>query len=308
MNKNRYSYFGLISGLIFTFLIFVSSSTDVKPDAQNINDNEAIAFELPQIVKPPKLDKDFYFADEKIPFNQDTRERLDREMMVNSYYHSSTLMVLKYSTRYFPTMERILAEEGVPDDFKYLAVAESGLNNAKSPAGAKGVWQFMRAASSDFNLEINKEVDERFHLEKATYAACKYLKQLKRMFGTWHNAAAAYNVGPGNLKKLMRSQGEDSYVDLNVNSETSRYLFRLVALKEIMSSPSSFGFQLDEDDYYPVLEDTYNIEVKKTIPSLSDFAHENGTTYRMLKYYNAWLLTDKLTVAKNTYYIKIPKA
>lgn len=262
---------------------------------------------LPQLVRSPKLNKTFTFAGEIVPMNPDTRERLDRELMVNSYYHSSTLLALKRSTQYFPLIERILAEYGVPDDFKYLAVAESNLANAVSSAGAKGVWQFMRGASKDYNLEINSEVDERYHLEKSTRAAAKYIKKLKQTYGSWANAAAAYNMGMGNIRKEMRVQGEDSYYDLNVNSETSRYVFRIIALKEIMTNPSNYGFMLDPEDYYSPQYDTYKVEINKSIPSWAAFAKQYGVTYRMLKYYNPWLKDSKLTVKKNTYYVTLPR-
>ncbi|MGH1436145.1 MAG: lytic transglycosylase domain-containing protein, partial [Lewinella sp.] len=156
-------------------------------------------------------------------------------------------------------MDRILEEEGVPTDLKYIAVAESALRNAVSPAGAKGIWQFMKGTGTDYGLEINDEVDERYHLEKATHAAAKYLKSLRERFGSWANAAAAYNMGGGNMNKHLREQEADNYFDLNLNEETSRYYFRLVAIKQIMENPREFGFYVDREDYYPAL-DNYRTE------------------------------------------------
>lgn len=301
------AYFKNLSLLITAFVggaLYTSSWSETIPLAESTSTESTY---LPQMVKSPKLDKTFTFAGEVVPLNEDTRQRLDRELMVNSYYHSSTLLALKRSTEFFPMIERILAEHDVPDDFKYLAVAESNLANAVSSAGAKGVWQFMRGASKDYKLEVNSEVDERYHVEKATHAAARYIKMLRNRYGSWANAAAAYNMGMGNLRKELRVQGQDSYYDLNVNSETSRYVFRIIALKEIMTHPEDYGFHLDPEDYYPELTNTYKVEINKTVPSWSAFAKQYGVTYRMLKFYNPWLKDSKLTVKKNTYYITLPR-
>ena len=303
MSKNFLYQVGAVASLFFILNTFVSytGSENGKPNAQPL-------YDLPQMVRPPKLNKDFFFAGEKIPMNQDTKERLDREFLVNSYHHSGTIIALKNSTKYFPIIERVLAEEGVPEDFKYLAVAESNLSNAVSPAGAKGIWQFMKGASADYDLEVSAEVDERYHFEKATRAACKYIKQLYKSDGSWLNAAAAYNVGPENMRKLLSSQQENSYFDLNLNEETSRYVFRLVAIKEVLADPQAFGYYVDEEDKYPPLSNTYDVEIDSTIANLADWAHQHGMTYRMLKYYNPWLIDSKLTVKTKKYYIKVPKA
>lgn len=301
--QKTYSYFGLIAGLLFTALITLSYSTegDVKPEEVVEN------YELPQVVKPIKLKSNYTWAGEVVPENPDTRERLDRELLVNSYWHSSTLLNMKMANKFFPTIERIFNEEGVPQDFKYLAVAESNLRNVSSYASAKGYWQFLKGTAKEYGLEVNHEVDERYHIEKSTRAAAKYIKWLKKKFGTWSNAAGAYNVGPGNFSKLLREQKEDSYYDLNMNDETSRYLFRLIAFKEIMTNPSAYGFYYDQEDLYDPIEDTYEVKVSESVPSWKDFAAKYGISYRLLKYYNPWLIDSKLTVKKNTYYVKIPK-
>lgn len=293
---------GTLVALIFIVKTLVFY-TDYAPGAYPDNP----PYDLPQMVKPPKLNKDFYFAGEKIPMNMDTRERLDREFLVNSYHHSGTIMSLKQSTKYFPIIQKILAEEGVPEDFKYLAVAESNLTNAVSPSGAKGIWQFMKPAASDYGLEVSDEVDERYHFEKATRAACKYIKHLQNSDGSWLNAAASYNVGPGNMRRMLNTQKENSYFDLNLNEETSRYVFRLVAIKEVMLNPQAFGYYIDDEDVYAPYGNTYQIEVTSTIPSLADFAHSHDVTYRMLKYYNPWLIDNKLTVRSKSYFIRLPK-
>lgn len=261
---------------------------------------------LPQVVKAVKMPDNPNLGGEAIPDNFDARERLDRELMVNSYRHSATLQYLKLANRYFPIIEPILAEQGVPDDFKYLAVAESGLRNASSPAGAKGVWQFLASTGRERGLIVNSEVDQRYHVEKATRAACKYLKDSKRDYGTWMNAAACYNMGRSNMRKLMNSQKETQYYDIEMNEETARYVSRIVALKAIMQNPEEYGFYLEPHELYPPFN--YRIvEVNGAVKNWGDFAHKHGTTYRMLKTYNPWLRSSQLTnSAKRTYQIKLP--
>lgn len=296
----NFSAFGLISGAIFTFLIFVSSQEPAAPHTR-ANTN------LPQQIQSAFENKSYSFAGEAMPDNFDNRERLNRELSVNAYWQSNTLLNIKKANRYFPLMERILAEEGVPDDFKYLAVAESDLRHATSHANAKGFWQFRKAAGKEMGLEINDEVDERYHVERATRAAAKYLKKLRKRFGNWTNAAAAYNVGQGNFNSSRTKQQEFSFFNMNMNIETNRYLFRLIAIKEIMSNPENFGYYIQANELYPPLDNTYDVVVDSSISSWSDFAKEKGITYRMLKVYNPWLIDNKLTVKKNTYYIKIPR-
>ena len=264
-------------------------------------------FNLQQHVGSVNLNKDFFFADEAVPINEDTYERLDRELSVNAYWQSSTLLQLKLAYKYFPQVETILRNQGIPDDFKYLAVAESGLRNPTSGSGAKGYWQFMKPTAKELNLEISEDVDERLHLEKSTLAACSYIKQLYNRFGNWTNAAGAYNIGPTAYSRAVEEQKETSYYRLNVNDETSRYVFRIVAFKEILSNPSDFGYYIENFEKYMPHPKMKEIEVTSTIESLADFAHVNGTSYRLLKYYNPWLINSRLTVsAGKTYIIKIP--
>ena len=264
---------------------------------------------VPQIVKGMDLDQEFMFCGEQLPMdNFDVRERLDRELTVNTYWHSSTILSIKSTMRFFPVMERILEEEGVPTDLKYIAVAESALRNAVSPAGAKGIWQFMKGTGTEYGLEISSEVDERYHLEKSTRAAAKYLRSLRQRFGSWANAAAAYNMGGGNMNKRLREQQADNYFELNLNEETSRYYFRLVAIKNILENPRAFGFYLDKEDYYQPLDDYTTEEVSEAVESWGAFAKERGISYRILKVYNPWLIDSKLTNrAGKTYEIRIPK-
>lgn len=296
--------FALLSGCLFTLLLFVSYAEPEEKEEVNVAVEE---HNLPQAIQSAFADKTYYWGGEAMPNSFDAKERLDRELSVNAYWQSNTLLNLKKANRYFPIMERVLAEHGVPDDFKYLAVAESDLRNVTSHANAKGFWQFRKLAAKEYGLEVNDEVDERYHVEKATMAAAKYLKWLKRKFGTWTNAAAAYNVGPTNFTRLQKSQGEDSYYDMNLNIETGRYVFRLIAIKEIMTNPEGFGFYLQPHEKYPPLQDIYEVEVKSSVPSWKAFAKQHGITYRTLKVYNPWMIDGKLTVKKNTYYVKIPR-
>ncbi len=292
----------------FLTIIFFASYYSYSSKSENADSQAEDSKSLPQIIRPVNLDRPFDFAGEALPMdNFDVRERLDRELLINTYLHSATLLHIKSTYKYFPAMEKILAENGLPDDFKYLAVAESSLRNAVSSAGAKGIWQFMKNTAEYYGLEINDEVDERYHVEKATEAACKYLLDYKKRFGNWTLAAAAYNVGGTKLSSELKTQRTENYYDLNLNDETSRYIFRLVAIKEILKNPNAFGFYLDEADGYPPMSDYKIVEVSGSIENLGDFAVEQGTTYRMLKVFNPWLLTSRLSNrARKTYQIKIP--
>lgn len=306
MSKNIQLYTIILAGFL-TLAIFASNANDSIPAVKN---NTTIKQDgLPQIVKSADLDRPFDFAGEPLPMdNFDVKERLDRELMVNSYWHSSTILNIKASKRFFPMFEKIFKEYGIPDDFKYIAVAESSLRNATSPAGAKGVWQFMKSVGQSFDLEVNSEVDERFNIEKATHAACKHFLNLKKRFGSWTLAATAYNVGPTKLKRQKEEQRANTYYDLNLNQETSRYIFRLVAIKEILKNPRAYGFHLEEDDYYQPLDDYAVVETNEAIPNLGDFAKKYGTTYRLLKVYNPWLIKGQLTNSKKKMYqIRVPK-
>ncbi len=289
--------------LILTIFVLSSSSNDGQID-YSVKKNDTIQ----QIIKPPKKKKAYYFAGEKIPIeNPNIWERLDRELTVNSYYHSSTIQNIKLANRYFPVIEKILKKNKVPDDFKYLAVAESGLRNVVSKAGATGYWQIMKTLGKSLNLEIYDEVDERYDIVKSTEAACKHLLKLKEKYGTWVDAAAAYNLGMTKYSEALDLEKEKSYFNLNLNEETMRYLFRIVALKEILTHPEEYGFYIDKKDKYKPLDDFYEVKVDTTINSLGDFAHKHNVSYGVLKFYNPWLRSHKLTVKNNKYVIKIPK-
>ena len=263
-----------------------------------------------QHVRSINLDKDFDFCGEKLPMdNWDVRQRLDAELLRNVYFHSQTILALKRANAIFPTILPIMKEENVPEDLKYLAVAESALSNANSPAGARGVWQFMKSAADGYNLEVNSEVDERYHLEKATRAACKYMKKEKERLGSWTLAAAAYNGGPGRIAEEMATQRAKNFYELNLAAdETMRYPFRIVAIKEVMEHPEIYEYTVEKDHLYPAQNEYKIVEVSGPVANWGDFAREHGTHYRMLKLYNPWLIDNKLTnKAGKTYKIKVPK-
>lgn len=296
-----------LTPLLFAFLgatamlLFMNYSSEAP--VSDLNDHKI----LPQIVQAPNINKQFDWSGEIVPFSGDARELLDRELLSNSYYHSNMIQYIKLANRYFTMIENILRENGIPDDFKYLAVAESGLRNVTSSASAKGLWQFMTPAAKERGLEVNDEVDERYHAEKATRAAAQYILYLKKRFGSWTNAAAAYNMGPTAFARRQREQGQDNYYDLLLNQETTRYVFRLIAIKEIMSAPEAFGYFIDNAEKYPPLNNYYEVKVDKSVSNWNTFAAENGTTLRQLKRYNPWIRDSKLTVIKNEYMVRIPQ-
>jgi hypothetical protein len=302
----------LLAGML-SFLLFVSfNKTDHEANTNTKSETENIIATnpgLPQVIKTVDMNKVRTFAGEPIPNdNFDAVERLDRELAVNSYYHSSTILNIKRANRFFPIIERILAENNIPEDFKYLAVAESGLQNVTSHAGAKGYWQFLKAVGQQYGLEINGEIDERYHIEKSTLAACKMLNDYYKKFKSWTLVAAAYNMGINRLSRLMSQQKANTYYELNVNEETSRYVFRIMAIKEILSDPTNFGFQIDSDQLYQPLDEFAVVDVNEQVPNWGDFAIKYGTNYRILKVYNPWLIDAKLTnSSRKTYQVRVPK-
>lgn len=247
------------------------------------------------------------FAGETAPLHVvDVRERLDRELLINANLHSTTTLILKRANRAFPVIEPILQKYGIPDDFKYLAVIESGLVNAVSSAGARGVWQFMPETAKEKGMEVNDFVDERYHLEKSTEAACKYLLAAKNKFGSWTMAAASYNGGMNGVNKKIEEQQVTNYYDLALTEETSRYVFRILALKEIMKNPGKYGFNIYPTDLYSPIP-TKKIEVDSTITDLASFAKTQGINYKILKIHNPWLRDKKLVnPSKKKYEIEIP--
>lgn len=255
-----------------------------------------------------KLPTNLNFAGEPMPLTDpDVYERMDRELLVNTYWQSNGLLMFKRAQKYFPIIEPILKKHGIPDDFKYLAVIESGLTNAVSPAGARGVWQLMPATAKENGLEVNTNVDERYHLEKSTEVACKYLLRSKNSLGSWTLAAAAYNAGNAGISRRLREQEVYDYYDLLLGEETGRYMFRIVALKEILKHPETYGFNFEDDDLYSNIP-TFNVTVDQEVPNFTSFAQKYGINYKILKIHNPWLREPHLNnKSRKRYIIEIPE-
>lgn len=300
-NKRWWKYMlPLIIGVKIVVIVMVLSS--LKSDESANPKSDEMVFKSVEI--PIKAT----FAGEEIPLDRfDVKEALDRELLVNAYFHSQTIRYIKLAPRYFPVIEPILKEKGIPDDFKYLALAESGLNpRAVSPAGAVGFWQFLDVTAKEYGLEVNKEVDERYNVEKSTYAFCTFLRESYNKYGSWTLAAASYNGGMARVQKQMERQKMGNYYDLLFADETQRYVFRITALKLILENPEQYNFVVNENEKYQAIK-IREIEIKGSINNFADFAIENGINYKLLKDFNPWLRDDKLTNATGKKYkVKIP--
>jgi len=298
----------ILIGVTATLTIALAQSNDEQMESYEGTDHEYLFFDqIDHITHDIELPDTLYFCGEEVPLDLFyVRERLERELLINTYRHSTTILQLKRTTRWFPVMEPIMEQYGLPEDFKYLAMIESELTNAVSPSKAVGFWQFLESTGKEYGLEINREVDMRYDVEKETVAACKYLKAAYRKFDNWTAAAASFNCGPGRITRTMEEQRVDSYYDMRLPEETQRYVFRILALKLITENPEKYGFQIGDNGWYRPFE-TQTVTVTQSIPNLIDFAFEHGTNYKMLKYFNPWLRSNSLTVsAGNSYEIKIP--
>lgn len=267
-------------------------------DTLNLSGNNQ-SFKIPDSVT---------FAGERVPVeNFDTRESLERELIITAYRHSSTIMIIKRANRYFPLIEKILREYNIPDDFKYLAAAESDLTNVISPAGATGYWQIMAETGKEEGLEINTEVDERYSIEASTRFACRYFLKSFQKYGNWTLVAASYNGGRNGLDEQIEIQKETDYYDLLLNEETARYLFRVIAYKLVINDPVAYGFDITQKDLYPPLK-FYEVVVDSAVADFSEFAKGYGTNYKMLKFLNPWLRKPFLTNRPGkSYTIRIPE-
>ncbi|NTV83608.1 MAG: lytic transglycosylase domain-containing protein [Bacteroidales bacterium] len=291
--------------LLFVGLIYLFFNTrDKKAEKENDPVTEVMTFvEGMNYAMPVPLPDSATFAGEPVPMDIFyVREQFDRELTVNTYWHSSTLLSIKRAARWFPVIGPILKKNNIPDDFKYLALIESGLMNVVSPSGAAGYWQFLDKTGKEYGLEVNKEVDERYHVAKATEAACAYLNKSYNKFGNWTLVAASYNAGQGRIDETIEKQQVRNYYHMFLNDETSRYIFRILAMKYIYESPVAYGFKLAQGDVYNPLE-VKTIKVTSTIHDLPAFARQQNTTYRMLKELNPWLRSDKLTVRNGEEYV-----
>jgi hypothetical protein len=303
---SRKKSWGIVLSIIVSLNIGVVALLITGTTANEEHDGNALkksaaftAVEIPDSV---------IFAGEPVPvWRFDVREALDRELLVNSYFHSQTIRYIKMAPRYFSMIEPILEEKGVPDDFKYLAVAESGFNpRAVSPARAVGLWQFLQGTGRDYGLEINSEVDERYHIEKSTYAACDYLLDSYERYGSWSTVAAAFNAGNNGVQRQIVRQKIVSYYDLLFGEETSRYVFRIIALKLIMENPEKYNFLIAEEEKYPLVQ-TREVEISGKVEDFADFALDQGINYKLLKDFNPWLRDNFLTnTSGKKYTVKIP--
>jgi len=304
------SKIGLATVLIGVALLFSNAIQEPQQEDETPAGGSAVVqvqsndYKVHAIALPETID----FAGESVPLdNPDIRERLDRELLVNTYWQSNMLIMIKRAQKYFPIIEPMLEEYGLPDDFKYLAIAESGLDNVRSPAGAAGFWQFLKVTGREYGLEVNDYVDERYHLEKATKVAADYLKKSKKRFGSWTSAAGAYNAGNAGISKQMKRQGVDDYYDLLLNKETSRYVFRILAFKEIVGDPEKYGFHIDEKEFYTLVP-TYKVKVDTAVTDFAGFAKRFDINYKILKIHNPWLRDTFLKNASGKeYHIEIPE-
>ena len=297
--KNLLAIFGLISlGALFIYAV-QDAPTDENLEKKLFNDYNVYALPVP---------KNLEFAGEKVPLTEpDIYERMDRELLVNTYWQSNGFLMFKRAKKYFPIIEPILKKNGVPDDFKYLALIESGLTNVVSPAGATGFWQIMKSTGREYGLEINDNVDERYNLEKATDVACKYLLESKERLGSWTLSAAAYNAGMSGMTRRLDDQEVNDYYDLLLGEETGRYVFRIVAVKEILSNPMKYGFNYRDKDLYDQVP-TYTVKVDTAVTNFAKFAKGFGINYKILKLHNPWLREPHLNnKSGKEYQIEIPK-
>ena len=287
-----------------SFVLVTGFITNEPKDDKTLVAEKASPCNVNSLSVPKELD----FAGERVPLEDpEVNMRLDREFLVNTYWQSNAILLIKRANKYFPIIEPILEEYGVPDDFKYLALAESGLTQVVSPAGATGFWQLMKATAQEYGLEVNANVDERYHVEKSTHVACKYLLNSKERFETWTLAAAAYNAGNAGVFRQLERQKVSDYYDLLLVEETSRYVFRILAMKTIIGNYEDYGFQIDKEHFYPEIA-VKKVEVDTSVSDLASFAKEMNISYKTLKLHNPWLREINLVNhSKKKYSLEIPE-
>jgi hypothetical protein len=301
MSRLKFTYFFIIC---LALLIFLSSSFKSQSDEQNSQKYPLSDYNVYALPLPKALD----FSGESMPLiKQDVKERMDRELLVNTYWQSNGFLLLKRAHKFFPIIEPILEAYGVPDDFKYLALIESGLQNVTSPAGAKGFWQIMKSTAKEYGLEVNANVDERYNLILSTKVACEYLLKAKQRFGSWTLAAASYNAGMNGIASELERQSVDNYYDMLLGQETGRYVFRIIALKEITNNAKKYGFNYTDDDLYNY-PPTFSVEVDTAVSDFVQFAEGFGINYKQLKIHNPWLRETFLNnKSRKKYNIEIPE-
>jgi len=295
---NRIQLFFLIP-----LLSFCNNSNAVSPPPDT-----AIVSGANQVVRIPELPKEISFAGEGVPLHYtDIRESLQREMTIISYWHGSLTYIIQLDNRYREEITRVLKEEGVPEDFYYLCIAESGLQPLVSPAGAEGYWQFLKGTAKEYGLTVDEEVDERYNIEKSTRAAAAYFKKGREEFGSWTLSAASYNIGRENVRYRVKIQSENNYYDMQFPEETGRYVFRALAFKIIMADPEKYGFFIDSDKLFPPLR-YKEVDVKGAVSNWSDFARQHKTNFKILKIYNQWIRANMLhNKAGKSYKVKVPE-
>jgi membrane-bound lytic murein transglycosylase D len=299
----KHIYFLGSSLLIVAFAQLFIFSSELRSDDELHQKQFNTKYGIFSILQPQGLS----FAGEDIPINSpEIWERIDKELLKNTYWQSNTMLFFKKANKYFPIIEPILKKNNIPDDFKYLALIESGLDNVVSPAGAAGFWQILKGTAREHGLEVNSAIDERYNLEKSTQVACEYLNDAYAKFGSWTMAAASYNMGKNGARRRIAEQATNNYYNLHLNSETGRYVFRIIAVKDIMKNPKKYGFMFRAKDLY-TMPDYKTIEVDSTIANLSSFAISNGINYKLLKHFNPWLRTSSLPdKSRKKYFLKIP--
>ena len=300
--KSLWKFAGIIALLLIPVEFFIFSSKTTTEDElywkSFLANNKIFSVLVPQ---------DLQFSNEKVPLHDFTViESMERELVVNTYFHSQTILMHKRANRWLPLISTILKKNGVPDDFKYIPLIESNLSNSVSPKGATGFWQFVESAAKQYGLEVDDEIDERYNIETSTEAACRYFKDAYSTFGNWTLAAASYNVGIDGLKKQIEKQKANSYYDLALNDETARYVFRILAVKEVISDPKKYGYQLRKKDLYPPIP-TLELTVDSSITDLADFASNHNVSYKILKYFNPWLRKNYLDNKNDFFGILVKK-
>jgi len=300
----------IYSGLIVAILLLVFSSMFFYLKSQlNPNRSPIIITENESRITSPPIPDSLEFCGEKVPLEDfDVYERIDREFLVNAYWHSATLLYFKRANRWFPIIEPILKANGIPDDFKYMSVAESGLTNAVSSQEAVGFWQILAPVAGKYNLEINDEVDERYNVEKETQAACDYLKEAYSKFNNWTLAAASYNYGINGIENTFQREKTKNYYNMYLNEETYRFVARIIAIKEIFKNPHNYGFYFSDRDLYKPIE-TFDVKISSSIKDLADFSKGYDINYKIIKLFNPWFRQNSLkNKLHKTYTIKIPKS
>lgn len=300
MSDSKFALYISIASLV-TFLIvaFYGNQKEDEIHKPVMEPTKPITFKNAKTIPlPEKID----LAGEAVPLHiDDVKERLDKELHINSYWHNNTIFLFKRANRWFPVIEPILKKNGVPDDFKYLALIESGLENVTSYAGAVGFWQILKSTGKEYGLEINRDVDERYDPVKSTEAACQYLKRAYQKFGNWTLVAASYNRGMRGMQNALDNQKVDNYYDLMLNDETSRYVFRILAIKQIFESPEDYGLDISKEHLYEPY--AYRTDTVRNSTDWVEYAKAQNTSYKMLRIYNPWIQDDDIRIGRNEYYV-----